>query len=118
MKSLSFYSHKKRNKFYWLIAIIILSFVYACGPTKEELERRAKDQQIEATPNIIMHSSDCECGDVSLKIYESNGHQYIGQLYNYNSDVLTHSGDCKNCQRKDSLLMLSILKNFFQVSKK
>lgn len=34
-----------------------------------------------------------------LLVYCLDGHEYIGKVYGYNSDILTHKADCKFCKK-------------------
>jgi len=124
MKPLSFYSKKKKDKFLWIPVILILTFVYSCGPSKEEIDARNK-KELESQLKCQQENKystplkgKCGCdGHTMLKYYDDNGCEYIGHLSNSSSDYISHSGDCKKCHKQDSLLIESILKRFFQVKK-
>lgn len=61
-----------------LIILIGLIMLYSCDPpqnNKQEITQKAIDE---------------------LKVYNFNGHQYIGHLSRSSSDFLTHSGECPN----------------------
>ena len=66
-----------------IIATIALMFFSSC-------EGLPKDYQNAETIYDIENKSD-------LKIYTIDSCEYIGKLLGYNSDVLTHKGNCKFC---------------------
>lgn len=112
---MTFYSDKKRDKYYWLITILLIGFVWACGPTKEELEVAAlrKDNSITGVVNVKTSTRN-----VTLEYYLVDSCDYVGSLSNSSSDHIAHTGTCRYCHKKDSLLIVSILQKFFQTSKK
>ena len=50
----------------------------------------------------------------ALVLVDVDSCQYLGHLGNSSSDFLAHKGNCKYCHRRDSVLILSILKTLLQ----
>jgi len=107
----------------WLFVLVvaIASAVFpCCGPSKEEIEYNKKQEEIQLQCKSKEHQTTLVQGTYGcanytmLKYYDTQGCEYIGHITNSSSDYIAHSGDCKKCYKKDSLLMVSILKNFFQ----
>ena len=101
------------------IAIFLLALP-ACGPSREEYKKKleAKISCQEENKYSVSLKGTCGCdGHIILKYYDDNGCEYIGYLNNSSSDYITHSGQCKVCHIKDSILLETVLKRFFQVKK-
>lgn len=103
---------------------IFLLALPSCGPSREEIEFQHKkklEAQIscqEENKYSVSLNGTCGCdGHTMLKYYDDNGCEYIGHLNNSSSDYITHSGQCKVCHIKDSILLETVLKRFFQVKK-
>ena len=49
------------------------------------------------TKNVESKTTDTTINNCQLEIYIIDSCEYIGRVYNTNSDKLTHKGNCKYC---------------------
>jgi hypothetical protein len=118
MKNISFYSQKKRDKFLWIPIILLFSLMYACGPSKEELDAMKQSEMRHVTIAI----DNCGCSEYTATYYDVDGCEYVGYLNNGPHDFASHSGQCKRCEKRQVHLMDSLIKEnlkaFFAIEKK
>ena len=123
MKNLSFYSWKKIDRLTWIPVLLLLSlFIYACGPTKEEIKAQYEAHEQQELHKVAITIDECNCEEYIATYYKADSCDYIGRLKNCTSDVLAHSGQCRRCEKRKIHLMDSLikvnLKHFFSIEKK
>lgn len=93
----------------------------ACGPSKEELEARAKEAQ-PGMHTVKIPIDNCGCNEFNATYYSADSCEYVGRLNNSSSDFMAHSGHCKRCEKRQIHLMDSLIKEnlkaFFAIEKK
>ena len=52
------------------------------------------------TRNVEKYATEYEINGSQLQIYIIDSCEYIGWVYGYNSDKLTHKGNCKFCAER------------------
>lgn len=106
MKHLSYYSLRKRHRLLWIPVILLISIMYACGPSYEEsVANRKANLYQELTKGTI------------INVYTTDSCEYIGMV-NFNAyDLFAHRGRCKFCEKRQANLIDSLIKknleNFF-----
>lgn len=103
------------------LLFISVLFLIACGPSKEELEWKAKHAQNLTLRKTTISIGECNCGTVNLYYYDIDSCEYLGKVTESNSDLLAHAGQCKYCRKRQAQLIDSLikknLKEFFELSK-
>jgi hypothetical protein len=114
----SFFLNKKNDKYYWVIAMLIMLTVYACGPSKEEMEAKEALQHPLATASTIsegvyrLPSSNTSLSGGQYVNITINKHEYIsgwGGSY-HGGPFIAHKGECNACEKRNIFLIDSIIR--------
>jgi hypothetical protein len=120
----SFYQRKKEAiKSSTLIFTVIIAmsmfFYTSCGPSANEIEAQRQAESQSDMRHATISIDNCGCNSFTATYYSADSCEYIGLLDNSSSSFMTHSGQCKRCEKRQVHLMDSIvkanLKEFFAI---
>ena len=115
MKKYSFNYRKNKSKLIWIPVVLIIAIIYSCTPSKKDIEFEKTKPKLKHKI-ILTDESAWRTHDVTQYFIDSC--EYFGKLRRTSSDFITHSGQCKRCEKRHIHLLDSIIKaNLTEVKK-
>lgn len=68
------------------------------------------EEQIVRSKNVYYEIETVSPKDQYICLYKFDGCEYIGALNGNNGDYVAHKGNCKFCHKRDSLMIVAIIK--------